>query len=105
LVALAVGVPVTVLIPFINWLYGWQGAVGIVILGIVPALLFGSWLARRGGSARTMWCLVSAAPPFVLAAWSIAAHPVDLIGWYWLSAAVLTFLAAHMGAREIKPRP
>ena len=101
LVALAVGVPVTVLIPFLGWLYGWQGAVTVVILGVVPAFLFGAWIARRGGSARTMWCLLSSAPPFVLAAWSIIAHPGDSTGWFWLCAAVLTFLAAGMGAREI----
>jgi len=105
LVALAVGVPVTVLIPFINWLYGWQGAVVVVVLGIVPAVLFGSWLARRHSSAREMWCLLSAAPPLVLASWSIIAHPADLTGWYWLSAAALTLLAARMGAKEIEARP
>ena len=33
LVALAVGVPVTVLIPFIAWLFGWQGAVAKVAIG------------------------------------------------------------------------
>jgi hypothetical protein len=98
LVALAVGVPVTALIPLLRWLYDWQGALTVITLGIVPAFLFGAWLARRRSSARTAWCVLAAAPPFLLAAWSILAHPVELIGWFWLSAAVLTFLAARVGA-------
>jgi hypothetical protein len=100
LVALAVGVPVTALIPLLRWLYDWQGALTVITLGIVPAFLFGAWLARRRSSARTAWCLLAATPPFLLAAWSILAHPTDLMGWFWLSAAVLTFLAASMGARQ-----
>ena len=100
LAALAVGVPVTGLIPLLRWLYDWQGALTILLIGIIPALLFGIWLARRRSSARTAWCLLAAAPPFVLAAWSILAHPTDLTGWFWLAAAVLTFLAALIGARN-----
>ena len=100
LVALAVGVPVTALIPLLHWLYNWQGALTVVLLGIVPAFLFGAWIGRRRSTARTMWCLLAAAPPFVLAAWSILAHPVDLTGWFWLAAAVLTFLFARLGASE-----
>jgi len=98
--ALAVGVPVTALVPLLRWLYDWQGAVTIIVLGIVPAFLFGAWIARRGSTARTAWCLLAAAPPFVLAAWSILAHPVDLTGWFWLAAAVLTFLSARVGAGQ-----
>jgi hypothetical protein len=98
LVALAVGVPVTVLIPFIAWLFGWQGAVAVVVLGVVPAYLFGSWIVRRGSSTRTLWCLLSSALPLALAAWGILAHPADSAGWLWLSAAVLTFLAARVGS-------
>lgn len=102
LVALAVGVPVTVLIPLLRWLYDWQGALTIILLGIVPAFLFGAWIARQGG-ARTLWCLLASAPPFALAVWSILAHPADLTGWFWLAAAAVTFLFARLGAREPAP--
>jgi hypothetical protein len=103
LVALAVGVPVTALIPLLRWLYDWQGAVSIIVLGIVPAFLFGGWIARRGGSALAAWALLAAAPPFVLACWSILAHPADLTGWFWLAAAAVTFVSARVGAAALAP--
>jgi len=99
LVALAAGVPAIALIPLARWWYGWEAGVVIVLLGAVPAYLFGAWDVRRGG-ARTLWCLLAAAPPFVLAAWSIFSHPRDLTGWLWLATAAVTFLAARFGAAE-----
>src|SRR6266849_2901959 len=99
LVALAVGVPVTILIPFIGWLYGWQGALAVVVLGIVPAYLFGSWIARRGSSTRSLWCLLCSTLPLTLAAWGISTHAGEPAGWFWLAAAVLTFAATLAGSR------
>ena len=99
LVALAVGVPATALIPLARWWYGWEAALAVVLLGAVPAYLFGAWDVRRS-RARTLWCLLAAAPPFVLAAWSIFTHPRDLTGWFWLATAAVTFLAARFGAAE-----
>ena|SRR6267143_4195302 len=102
LIALAVGVPVTALIPIVGWLYGWKGAAAVVALGIVPAYLFGFWIARRGHSAHILWCALSSTLPLTLAAWGIVTHAGDPAGWFWLCAAALTFVAALIGARTTR---
>ena len=104
LVALAVGVPVTILIPVVGWLYGWKGTVAVVALGVIPAYLFGYWIARRGNSAQVLWCAVSSTLPLTLAAWGIITHAGDPAGWFWLGAAAVTFVAALIGARTTRSR-
>ena len=99
LIALAVGVPVTILIPIVGWLYGWKGVAVMVGLGIIPAYLFGFWMARRGHSAHVLWSALSSTLPFTLAVLGIVTHAGDPSGWFWLCAAALTFLAALIGAR------
>ena len=104
LAALAVGALVTILIPFVGWLYGWKGALAVVAVGVVPAYLFGAWIARRNSSTRALWCLLSATLPLTLGVWGIGRHTGDPTGWFWLSTAVLTFFAALVGSRRLRGR-
>lgn len=99
LAALALGVPVTVLVPLFHWLYGGQGAAAVVLLGAVPAYVFGRWLKRRATHARALWCFACAVLPLVLALWSIATRAGEATGWFWLAAAVVTGGSALSGSR------
>jgi hypothetical protein len=97
--SLAAGVPVTILIPFVGWVYGWPGALAVVAFGAVPAYLFGAWIARRNRSTPTLWCLVAATPPLVFAIWGIGRNAGDPAGWFLFSASATTFFAAFVGSR------
>jgi hypothetical protein len=96
--AFVFGIVVAVLIPFAGWLYGWQGAVVIVVVAILPAYMFGSWLARASTLGR-FWLLtlLSVAAPLVAAAWS--AQNADVATWWWLLASVATFVSLMAGSR------
>jgi hypothetical protein len=92
-VGIAAGAPAPIIIPFVGWPYGWQGVSVLLLLGLVLAYLFGSWIAFRSSYRQTWLGGVLCAIPSLALPVIVTSHDGDPVTWAWFLSALGAFVA------------
>jgi O-antigen/teichoic acid export membrane protein len=66
------------LVPFIGWLFGWQGVTLLIVLIFTSSYFFGRVIARRSPLAsKWLWPLIIVMPSFLFCIAAFVQNPAD----------------------------